>query len=59
MTIIIDLGRDGGEGPLWNWRPGRFRSRVVTRWWWGAVGIGVLHVPHKEYATTSYDWLGG
>ena len=56
MTIIVDIGRDRGEGPAWNWRPGRFRSRVVRRWWWGPVAIGVLQISHEEYARTNFEW---
>ena len=59
MTFIIDFGRDGGCGPLWNWRPGRYRSRVVYRGWWGPVAVSKLRVSHLEYASTSYDWIGG
>lgn len=43
------------EGPF-QWRPGRYRSRVATRWWWGWFAIKRIHVSEYEYATTAYDW---
>lgn len=58
MTLIIDIGRDKGEASAFHWKPGRFRSRVVTRVWWLWFAVGVLHVSHLEYARTSYDWIG-
>jgi hypothetical protein len=59
VTFIVDIGRDGSKGPLWNWRPGRFRSRVVTRWWWGSVAVAKLNISHEEYARTEFNWTGG
>ena len=50
MTVILEWC-----GP-WQWRPGRFRSRVLTRVWWGYWALAVLHVPLDEFTRTAYDW---
>lgn len=59
MTFIIDFGKDNGEGPFWNWRSGKFKSRVVTRYWWGPIAVSKLNIPHLEYTQTSFDWVEG
>lgn len=45
-------------GPV-QWRPGIFRSRVVTRVWWLWFAVARVHVSPKEYAATSWDWRAG
>lgn len=37
-------------------KPGRYKSRVVTRLWWLWFAIARIHVSEEEYATTAYDW---
>ena len=50
MTIIIEISRP------WQWRPGRFTSRIMRRAWWGFLAVGILRIPFAEFATTAYDW---
>jgi len=50
MTLILEISRP------WQWRAGRFRSRVVTRVWWGCFALAWLHVSLKEFSETAYDW---
>jgi len=38
------------------WKPGRFKSRVMTRYWWIVVAVSILHIPLKELAEKEYDW---
>ena len=53
MTIIIEVSRP------WQWRPGRFRSRLMTRVWWGFVAIAWLHVSYPEYVAADKEWRPG
>ena len=50
MRLIIEA-----EGPF-KLRPGFYRSRVMSRAWWGWLVVSMLHVPLYEFAETSYDW---
>lgn len=50
MTLLLECSRP------WCWRPGYFRSRIMTRVWWGYVAIAWLHVSLEEYTTTAYEW---
>jgi hypothetical protein len=43
------------ERPV-QWRPGRYRSSIVSRWWWLWFAIKVVHVDELTYTTTAYDW---
>ena len=50
MTFALTI-----EGPF-QWRPGRYRSRVVSRYWWGWFAFKRIRVSEYEYATTAYEW---
>lgn len=51
MTVIVEVC-----GPFQR-RPGYFRSRVMTRVWWGWFAVALLHIPLHEYADrTRYEW---
>lgn len=40
----------------WKWKPGRYKSDVVTRVWWGLLAIKRIKVSEHEYATRAYAW---
>lgn len=40
MTFCVEI-----SGP-WRWRPGKYSSRVMYRWWWGCMAVAnTLHPP--------------
>lgn len=53
MTVVIECDQ------RFQARGGIFRSRLMTRWWWGWFAVAVLHVPFEEYGQTAQEWLKG
>jgi hypothetical protein len=41
------------------WRPGRFESRIVRRYWWGWFAVTRLKIPLIEFVQREYDWISG
>jgi hypothetical protein len=52
VTLIVEVC-----GPF-QWKPGRYETCVMVRYWWGWFAVARLKVSHREYAETSYDWMG-
>lgn len=50
MTIIIEI-----DGPFQH-RPGKFESRIMTRYWWLWFAITFLKIPLWEYSSDDYEW---
>lgn len=69
MTLIVEINAPWGNPPAnpvlrrhwkrWFWKPGRFQSRVMTRYWWGCVAVSRLHISLQEYSSTEFDWIEG
>ena len=53
-TIIIEVDNDYGP----NWKPGKFKSRIMTRVWWLWFAISILHISLHEFGEDSYQWIG-
>jgi hypothetical protein len=51
MVLILECSRP------FQWRPGWFRSRLMTRVWWGWFAVGILHIPLHEFAQSEWDWI--
>ena len=50
MTICIEV-----SGP-WQWKPGKFSSQVMNRYWWGCFAVAIIKVPFDVFCKTDYDW---
>lgn len=47
MTLIIEVSK-----PI-QWRPGYFKSRIMTRVWWLYVAVALVRVPANELMDTN------
>jgi hypothetical protein len=52
-TWIIEVA------PPFQWKPGRFESRVARRYWWGLVAVTRLRISLDEFVKNEWDWIGG
>lgn len=50
MTLIFEVSRP------FQFRAGRFKSRVMSRYWWGWFAVAILHIPLHEFSETVFDW---
>jgi hypothetical protein len=44
--------------PPFQWKPGRFESRIVRRYWWGWFAVTRLRIPLDEFVKNEWDWIG-
>lgn len=52
FTLILEAGFKPFQ-----WRPGFFKSPSMYRVWWLCFAFGILRVPFKTFAETSYVWM--
>ena len=48
MTIIIEFERP------FIWKPGKFKSRIMTRICWGFIAISKLNIDFQEFVKRLY-----
>lgn len=50
MTVFLEISAP------WQWRPWRFRSRLMARFGWGPIAFGWIRVPFPEFCETDKEW---
>lgn len=50
MTIIFEFNKP------FQWKPGRYRSRIMTRYYFGFVAVAFLHISLLEFSRQSFQW---
>lgn len=50
MVVVFEVA-----GP-WQWRPGRYASGLMVRWWWGPFAVAWFRVPFREFCETEMTW---
>lgn len=50
MTFFIEFG------PPFQWRPGIFRSEIMTRVWWGPFALAWTPLSLHDYVARPKEW---
>jgi len=51
MTLVFEISRP------FQLTPGKFKSRLMYRYWWLWFAVGFLRVPFKEFCETEQAWI--
>lgn len=56
MFIGVTIERHDPARAPFQWKPGRFKSTIVTRVWWLWFALSFFKVDEHTLATKAYDW---
>ena len=51
MTIIFEVSNPFQK------RPGKFKSRLMYRYWWLWFAVAFLRVPFEEFVVVEKEWF--